>query len=583
MGERSNNGAFNLRNVARSLSLKRKGNTSTQGSNGRYALPTDIPAPPREVTRQPSLPERVPERVPERESLASLGYSSLNYVPPPDSRPKRNASTKHRRAQQSYDLLGSHGSGNGAHSRGPQLPLRASRSDESLVIDSAVPPKLQSTARGAPSGPPPYGSPPPMTSPYLVKSPQAPAAEAASSTGDDPLQNIKDHMRANADLIGNGPFYSVQRGWKKGIYMSRAEADRQIRNFPGPVIKTFENLDEAIAFLKPDAAVLETPDEDQDEEVLERARIFSDLASSGQVELKRAISLSSERKAARLRANRAQKDSLDSANGSATASAAAATSLGLSAGPWATSRTILKQGAHSPFEDPVSNPLDKALPVPAEPLCGPSRLVTLLPVRNLEASKSFYTTVLGMTCSSQHEGVQAILTSSTGASFCLRSLDVAPPMPSGSGLARSSSIGRSNSSNGRSGRPMLPPMNEDGEAPVSSGSGPDSPSRNDLRPSRSPVPPPPPPRSATVTMSGITTLVEYPKPLDALHSLVSQRINGWTQHDARQFGDLRFGSRRTEGAKMLSEVEDKPWGCQEFHVSDPDGHRLIFTSPLQAR
>lgn len=65
----------------------------------------------------------------------------------------------------------------------------------------------------------------------------------------DALSNVHDHMRARQELIGAGPFFSVQRGWKKGVYTSRAEAERQIKDFPGPLLKEFEELDEALSFL----------------------------------------------------------------------------------------------------------------------------------------------------------------------------------------------------------------------------------------------------------------------------------------------------------------------------------------------
>ncbi|KAN0061100.1 hypothetical protein ACQY0O_006835 [Thecaphora frezii] len=563
MSERFN-GPFNLRNVARSLSLKRKGNNSAQGNQARNVPPTASNLPVQTSTPPLDIAE---------EPLAALGYSSLNYIPPPDNRPRRTKTATHRRAQQSYDLLGSTNANGKLQNRAAQLPLRASRSDESLAVEAAEPPKLQSTARGAPSGPPAYGSPLPTTSPYIVKSPKLDADQNGASVEYDYLQNVKDHMRANADLIGNGPFFSVQRGWKKGIYTSRAEADKQIRNFPGPIIKTFENLDEAITFLKSDLLANEPKDEDQDEEVLERARIFSDLAKSGHGELKRAISLSSERRNARIRAaSPRQKGNLEPSPPS---------SAELQIPPGSASaglQPLFPPAATSPFAAHADDPLEKLRPL--EPIAGPSRVVALLPVRSLANSKAFYVDVLGLRCTSQHQSVQAVLMSSSGAAICLRSLEVAPLAPTGTALARSGSLQRSGSSNSVHTRTSLPSMNEDGEpvAPTTDQALEVS-SQAESRQLRSPVPPPPPPRSATLSMSGITALVEHRGPLDALHAAVSQRVAVWLQ-DGRRTCESRFGSRRMEGVKMLSGIEDKPWGSQEFHVSDPDGHRLIFTSPL---
>ena len=33
------------------------------------------------------------------------------------------------------------------------------------------------------------------------------------------------------------------------------------------------------------------------------------------------------------------------------------------------------------------------------------------------------------------------------------------------------------------------------------------------------------------------------------------------------------------GAKILSNIENKPWGIREFSVVTPDGHRIVFGQP----
>lgn len=67
--------------------------------------------------------------------------------------------------------------------------------------------------------------------------------------------NIADILGSEEDLIrqafrGKGPVWAVARGWKKGIVATFEEADRQTRDFPGPVLRKFDNVDEAIEFLK---------------------------------------------------------------------------------------------------------------------------------------------------------------------------------------------------------------------------------------------------------------------------------------------------------------------------------------------
>ena len=44
--------------------------------------------------------------------------------------------------------------------------------------------------------------------------------------------------------------WTVSRGWKKGIFSSFEEAEQQTRGFPGPVIRQFNTVDEAMRFLK---------------------------------------------------------------------------------------------------------------------------------------------------------------------------------------------------------------------------------------------------------------------------------------------------------------------------------------------
>ena len=38
-----------------------------------------------------------------------------------------------------------------------------------------------------------------------------------------------------------------------------------------------------------------------------------------------------------------------------------------------------------------------------------------------------------------------------------------------------------------------------------------------------------------------------------------------------------FSELKTRGAKMLKALEERPWGCVDFYVEDPDGNILCFS------
>ncbi|PWN47084.1 hypothetical protein IE53DRAFT_272369 [Violaceomyces palustris] len=267
MGERLNGLGLRSR-VARSLSLKRKTSVSSPASTPKTdkSQQKDSHRASCSLQENPSLPPLPPlplgtttvsaetAALPEQPRSSTSSSSSRTSSTPrgsgnvlggmrsssPLSTPPINAEATsatpappshptHKKGQRSHDVCSSIKPASNLNGH----PLRPSRSDESLVTEPrrpTVPPRLQSTARGAPIGPPlplmpsppSYSlSPPPGSS--LRMPPQAERRE-------DPLQNVHDHMRAREDLLGHGPFFTVQRGWKKGVYTSREEADKQIRN-----------------------------------------------------------------------------------------------------------------------------------------------------------------------------------------------------------------------------------------------------------------------------------------------------------------------------------------------------------------
>jgi catechol 2,3-dioxygenase-like lactoylglutathione lyase family enzyme len=44
--------------------------------------------------------------------------------------------------------------------------------------------------------------------------------------------------------------------------------------------------------------------------------------------------------------------------------------------------------------------------------------------------------------------------------------------------------------------------------------------------------------------------------------------------------DALLESYRQGGARIVSDIEDKPWGMREFTLEDPNGHRLRVGHPI---
>lgn len=85
-------------------------------------------------------------------------------------------------------------------------------------------------------------------------------------------ESIRRQIKERAALVGRGPYWAVQRGWTKGVVTSREEADKRTRNFPGPVVRYFEEnqLDEALAFVKAGAKPAQVADDDDEDSIIRR-------------------------------------------------------------------------------------------------------------------------------------------------------------------------------------------------------------------------------------------------------------------------------------------------------------------------
>ncbi|UZJ51699.1 hypothetical protein CBS101457_001019 [Exobasidium rhododendri] len=103
---------------------------------------------------------------------------------------------------------------------------------------------ITSTARAKPATESPI--PVNQTSPFHGYWPAVRSSndEIVDDDGDDEINKIKERLR------GFDSVWTVSRGWKKGIFSSFEEAEQQTRGFPGPIIRQFATVDEAVQFLK---------------------------------------------------------------------------------------------------------------------------------------------------------------------------------------------------------------------------------------------------------------------------------------------------------------------------------------------
>ncbi len=42
-----------------------------------------------------------------------------------------------------------------------------------------------------------------------------------------------------------------------------------------------------------------------------------------------------------------------------------------------------------------------------------------------------------------------------------------------------------------------------------------------------------------------------------------------------------YQAHRANGARIVSELEDKPWGLREYTIEDPNGYHLRFESHIE--
>ncbi|CAO1638845.1 unnamed protein product [Sympodiomycopsis kandeliae] len=119
-------------------------------------------------------------------------------------------------------------------------------------------------------------------------------------------EEIEEQTRERESLVGKGPYWSIQRGWSRGIVTTLDEANRRTRGFPGPVVRYFgaDDLDEALAFYRSSktsgrrSSAIDNSDED-DEEV---ERVKRDSQTS--IALGRSVSLMERKSQSQIQSRR---------------------------------------------------------------------------------------------------------------------------------------------------------------------------------------------------------------------------------------------------------------------------------------
>lgn len=342
--------------------------------------------------------------------------------------------------------------------------------------------------------------------------------------------------------------------------------------FPGPLLQQFHNRAEAERFLAKAGRFSSQPakkdDADSEDELAERTRIFTGLDPNSELARRRSTGMSAERREAQRK----------SRMHFAMHPPILAQDVTLLSPPLSLCSKLSDDLPISPIEESKGSGVG---PAPSS-----FKGMTLLPVKDLVSSMAFYTRVLGFSCLSHSEDVQAVMGSSA-ATVCLRSLRHAPPPTAVSNFSRLSLI--STAQNGAridplgSGHAVLPPTPE--EEPEKTQSwlppSPESLSHSGTEPgplklSATSLPL----RSAASAPSGATVLVECSGDLEAMHSLLTARLNEWRLDQAKAPHDSYGVAHLSDGAKLLGGIQQTPWDAQELHLCDLDGHRIIYTTPL---
>ena len=67
----------------------------------------------------------------------------------------------------------------------------------------------------------------------------------------------------------------------------------------------------------------------------------------------------------------------------------------------------------------------------------------------------------------------------------------------------------------------------------------------------------------------------------SLQPELAQRVHGHQHWISVDDADELYAAHVAKGARIISEIEDKPWDVREYVVEDPNGYHLRFTGPLK--
>ncbi|CCF54462.1 hypothetical protein NDA11_000813 [Ustilago hordei] len=314
-------------------------------------------------------------------------------------------------------------------------------------------------------------------------------------------------------------------------------------HFPGSLLQIFRDRAAAEDFLANSGRFTQqfSIQDEADDELLERTRIFNGLDPNSEPALRRTLGMSAERKEARRRSR------LLITSQAATRQEAAAPAV------------------HSPplslkcmsSDAPPISPFEEINGFASFPSSVPLQSMSLLSVKHLANSVAFYAKVLGFNCVSQVPHIQAVMSSSS-ATICLRTTDRAPPLPTGATVSRTSMI-RASSLNGATrsdplthARPALPTMSEEqSEDTLSLPPAPESVSLSctDAEPLDLPLTTLPLRSSATSTLSGQTVRIEYSGALESMHTLLSAKLNEWRLEHTKAAAAASTQASQTNGTR----------------------------------
>lgn len=83
---------------------------------------------------------------------------------------------------------------------------------------------------------------------------------------------------------------------------------------------------------------------------------------------------------------------------------------------------------------------------------------------------------------------------------------------------------------------------------------------------------------ASVTRDGFAIHLKHGPRLaaDREHRKQNEHLDAYIS--ASGIRDL-FSELEKRGARLIKPLEERPWGCHDFYVSDPDGYILCFSEP----